>query len=522
MKKFFALLLFITLGVFGHCAASQPQDAKITILHTNDHHGHFWKNENGEAGLAAQKTLVDKIRQEVKGKGGAVLVLSAGDINTGVPESDLQDAEPDFTAMSAIGYDAMAIGNHEFDKPIEVLAQQKQWASFPFLSANIVKKSDGKPLYDAYKLFDLNGLKVAVFGLVAGDTYLLSNPEHLKTVDIKDPILVAKNLVPQLRKQADVVIAISHMGYYEGGKHGSNSPGDVTLAQSVAGIDIIVGGHSHTKLEKTVLQNGVIIIQANDQGKYLGRLDVAFKKGKLTEETYRLIPINLKKKVEVDGKSVRVFIEEEIPEDSALLALLTPYQDKGKDRLGIVIGSTTGEFEGERDIVRNRETNLGNLLARSQRLKVGADIGIINAGGIRASMASGNITYKDVLKVQPFSNTICTAVLSGKELKEYLAVAVNKTPGSGAFAQFDNVVIKLDGQTITSIMVDGKAVTDDGSYKIAINDFAARGGDGYMNIAGHPTFVNTGYVDADILREFVTLHSPLNPDDFKPTNDVIR
>jgi 5'-nucleotidase/UDP-sugar diphosphatase len=125
-------------------AYEKDKTYKITILHTNDHHGHFWRSEYGEYGLSAQKTLVDGIRKEVAAQGGSVLLLSGGDINTGVPESDLQDAEPDFRGMNLIGYDAMAVGNHEFDNPLSVLRQQEKWAKFPFLSANIYQKSTGE------------------------------------------------------------------------------------------------------------------------------------------------------------------------------------------------------------------------------------------------------------------------------------------------------------------------------------------------------------------------------------------
>jgi 5'-nucleotidase / UDP-sugar diphosphatase len=118
---------------------------KLTILHTNDHHGRFWKNSDGEYGLAARKTLIDQLRAEIKAGGGHSLLLDGGDVNMGVPESDLQDAEPDFKGMKAMGYDAMALGNHEFDKPLSTLAKQMEWAGFPMLSANIYK--DGKRAY---------------------------------------------------------------------------------------------------------------------------------------------------------------------------------------------------------------------------------------------------------------------------------------------------------------------------------------------------------------------------------------
>jgi 5'-nucleotidase/UDP-sugar diphosphatase len=525
MKKYFLFFLIILSLIISNCVTTpvvqKDIESQLTILHTNDHHGHFWKNRHGEGGFAAQKTLVDQIRKEVKSAGGHVLLLSAGDINTGMPESDLLDAKPDFKAMSAMGYDAMALGNHEFDKPLDVLKKQKNWATFPFLSANTVKKSTGKPLFDDYKIWDFEGLKVAVIGLTTPDTPILvaTNVEALK---FKDPVKVANKMIPKLRKKAAVVIALSHLGYYENAYHGSNAPGDVTLARSAPGIDVIVGGHSHDKTATPVTKKGTIIVQAADDGKYVGRLDLKIKSGVVSMQSYRLIPVNLKKKVKKGGKTVRVFIEEEIPEDPEMLALLTPFYEKGQRELTKVIGSTAGKFEGERKTVRSQETNLGNLIARTQRLKVGADLAVMNSGGIRTSIAKGDITYKDVLKVQPFSNSICLVTMTGKELKEYIEIAANKTKGSGAFAQFDNVKVVMKGDKLHRLKVGGDPVDDEKKYRIAINSFIAGGGDGYMKVKGLPTFVDSGFIDADILKEYIQKNSPLNPDDFAPTGDVIR
>jgi 5'-nucleotidase/UDP-sugar diphosphatase len=176
---------------------------------------------------------------------------------------------------------------------------------------------------------------------------------------------------------------------------------------------------------------------------------------------------------------------------------------------------------GERKIVRSQETNLGNLIARTQRLKVDADVAIMNSGGIRTSIAKGDITYKDVLKVQPFSNSICLVTLTGKELKKYCEIAANKKPGSGAYAQFDNANVVMKGESLESISVGGAPVDDTKKYRLAINSFIAAGGDGYMKVTGLPTFVDSGFIDADILKEYIQKNSPLNPDDFAPTGDVI-
>jgi 5'-nucleotidase/UDP-sugar diphosphatase len=211
---------------------------QFTLLHTNDHHGRFWPNRHGEYGLAARKTLVDKIRAEVKAAGGHSLLLSGGDINTGVPESDLQDAEPDFKAMNMLGYDAMAVGNHEFDNELGVIRKQQDWADFPFLAANIYDESSGKRLFSPYQMFDVGELNVAVVGFTTEDTKKLGNPEFMGGISFTTPVAEAAKLVPELRKQADLVIAVTHMGHYQDAAYGINAPGDVTLARSVLGIDV--------------------------------------------------------------------------------------------------------------------------------------------------------------------------------------------------------------------------------------------------------------------------------------------
>ena len=202
LKRGVALALFaaLSLGSLSAQAYEQDKTYKITILHTNDHHGHFWRNDYGEYGLAAQKTLVDGIRKEVAAEGGSVLLLSGGDINTGVPESDLQDAEPDFRGMNLIGYDAKAVGNHEFDNPLSVLRQQEKWSKFPFLSANIYQKSTGERLFKPWALFKRGGLKIAVIGLTTDDTAKIGNPEYFTDIEFRNPAAEAKLVIQELQQ----------------------------------------------------------------------------------------------------------------------------------------------------------------------------------------------------------------------------------------------------------------------------------------------------------------------------------
>ncbi|MCO4313182.1 bifunctional UDP-sugar hydrolase/5'-nucleotidase UshA [Pectobacterium versatile] len=514
----------------------------ITILHTNDHHGHFWHNDHGEYGLAAQKTLVDQIRQEVASKGGSVLLLSGGDINTGVPESDLQDAEPDFRGMNMVGYDAMALGNHEFDNPLSVLRQQEKWAKFPLLSANIYQKSTNQRLFKPYALFDKQGVKIAVIGLTTDDTAKLGNPEYFTDIEFRNPSTEAKQVVEQLRKseKPDVIIAATHMGHYDDGNHGSNAPGDVEMARSLpAGyLDMIVGGHSQDPVcmaqenKKQVdyvpgtpcapdRQNGTWIVQAHEWGKYVGRADFTFRNGELKLEHYQLIPINLKKKVEKDGKTERVFYTHEIAQDSDVMKMLTPFQEKGQAQLGIKIGSVKGKLEGDRNQVRFRQTNLAHVLLSAQLERAEADFAIMSGGGVRDSIESGDITYKDVLKVQPFANTLVYVNMKGSDVEKYLAVAANKKVDSGAYAQFLNVSLTADGQGVQNVKIKGEPLQADKIYRMATLNFNAMGGDGYPRLDNLPGYVNTGFVDAEVLKQYIEKHSPLDAEAYAPKGEIV-
>lgn len=517
----------------------QDQEYNLTILHTNDNHGNFWQNKYGERGMAARATLIKQIRSEVEGDGGSVLLLSGGDINTGVPESDLQDAEPDFIGMNMLGYDAMAVGNHEFDNPLDVLAKQEGWAEFPFLAANIYK--DGERMFDAYKVFDKQGIKIAVIGLTTEDTAKIGNPEYVGAVEFKDPKEEAKKVIAELKSKynPDVIIAATHMGHYQDGQHGSNAAGDVKLARYLneGDLDMIVGGHSQEPVCmeganeyasfkagdtcKPDVQNGTTIVQAHEWGKYVGRADYTFKNGEFTLKSYDLIPVNLKKKIKVDGKKVRVFIQDEISQDETVFNTLKPFQDKGQEALSVKIGSSNGDLIGERKIVRNNQTNLGRLIATAHMERAKADFGVMNSGGVRASIAGGDITYKDVLTVQPFGNIVTYVDMTGTEIQDYLDVVGTKTKDSGAYAQFAGLTMTVNGDTVSDVKISGKALNEKETYRFTIPSFNAAGGDGYPNITQHPAFVNTGYVDAEVLKDFIESKGAVDVTAFQPNGEIV-
>ncbi|MDO2437868.1 bifunctional UDP-sugar hydrolase/5'-nucleotidase UshA [Aeromonas veronii] len=523
---------------------------KLTILHTNDTHGRFWNNKEGEYGMAAQKTLVERLRAEAKAAGSEVLVLSGGDVNTGVPESDLQDAEPDFVAMNSIRYDAMAVGNHEFDNPLDVLEKQRKWAQFPMLSANIYDKASGKHYFDPYKVFKLDsGLKVAVLGLTTEDTSQLVDPNNVKTLEFRDPTTEAAALSKQIRdkKEANLVFAITHMGHYADGQHGSNAPGDVEMARKLptGTLDAIIGGHSQNpvcmepgstnKYAKfspgdTCLpdqQNGTWIMQAHEWGKYVGRAQFEYLKGKLTLTSYELIPVNLIKRnaknEPVDAKGVvtkdpaqMVLIQDEIIKDPELLSTLQVFQDKGEAELNVDIGATDGLLMGERKYVRYMQTNLGRLITTATTEKLKADFGIVNSGGVRASIQAGTISYRDVLTVHPFGNTVNKASMKGSELVTYLGKVATLT--GGGYPQFGGIDMQVNcgAKNVTINAIAGKAFDANGTYSFAIPSFSASGGDGYPVI----NTINAGLVDAGVLKEYVEMKQTISATDYQPKGEV--
>ncbi|MBE4299726.1 bifunctional UDP-sugar hydrolase/5'-nucleotidase UshA [Vibrio parahaemolyticus] len=515
---------------------------KLTVLHTNDHHGRFWQNKHGEYGMAARKTLIDDLRDEIQAEGGSVLLLSGGDINTGVPESDLQDAEPDFKGMSKIGYDAMALGNHEFDNPLDVLFKQQDWANFPMLSANIYDKKTGKRLFQPYAMFNKQGIKIAVIGLTTEDTAKLGNPEFIGQVDFRDPKAEAKELIAELKKteNPDLIFAVTHMGHYENGNRGINAPGDVALARYLneGDLDMIVGGHSQEPvcmegpnvIKKNFKpgdecqpdqQNGTYIVQAHEWGKYVGRADYEFRNGELSIVSYDLIPVNLKKKIKVDGQSQRVFVQDEITQDKAMLDFLRPFQEKGQSQLNVKIAESNGKLEGDRDVVRFQQTNLGRLIATAHMERAKADFAVMNSGGVRDSIEAGDITYKDVLTVQPFGNMVSYVDMSGQEVLDYLNIVATKPVDSGAYAQFAGISMRIENDKVTNVFIGNKQLRLDGRYRFTVPSYNASGGDGYPKIDTHPGYVNTGFTDAEVLKDYLESHSPIDVNEYAPSGEVM-
>jgi len=500
MKKVLIFTLVALIMAFSAFGATNY----LTILHVNDTHGHAWRfspyGNPDIGGFSAISTLVDQIKAEVRQNGGEVLFLHAGDVNTGVPESDQLDAAPDIVALNMLGLDVFTLGNHEFDKSREVLDKQMALAKFPMISANIYNSKDENPV-TPYVIKDLNGLKVALYGLTTEETAILE-PIYLGDWRFEDAVKVSENLIPKLEEEADIIVALTHLGYEE-----NDSPGRTTsneLAQAVEGIDVIVDGHSHTLFEEAPVYGDTILVQAGDWGKYLGRLDLVIVDGKVVSHKWQAIPINFKQGVkDSEGNTVYVCPDGEIAQDPKVLATMNYFYELGSEKLNEKIGETKINLDGERNDVRSKDTNLTNLIADGMIWKTDADIALQNGGGVRASIKPGEISYRDVLTVLPFGNTTYVMNLTGKEVMDLLEYVVSVPAGKGAFGHFGGLTFVYENNEIKDVMVGKESLDLNKTYKFVTNNYVAMGGDGYAVLAKIANGYDTGFVDADVMREYI-------------------
>ncbi|GAB3486681.1 5'-nucleotidase C-terminal domain-containing protein [Marinomonas epiphytica] len=517
------LLLCLGLLSLVGCASVQNyqpnwesgKEYKLTLIHTSDHHGHFWQSEQGEYGMAARATLIDNIREELLLGEGSALLLSAGDINTGQFESDVLFAEPDFKAMKLMGYDAMALGGHEFDQPLDVLQEQHAWAGFPFLAANVLNEKNNQPLFDAYHIFEVDTLKVAVVGFINKHALQLAPTEHLEGIEILPAAVVAQDLIPKLRQQADLVIALTQMG-------ANNVEESQKLAQAVPGIDIMITGQPHGALSSPITQNNTLIVQAAEWGKLVGRLDLVIQNGKVTDSHHELIPVNASAELEEKEKTAWQLTGEALEPSPEVLELLTPYLALGQEEMGYEIGYNEADFSGQTNALTYQETPLANLVTSAMKEKVKADIAISHAGEIQGDLPEGIINYFSVQAVLPSAHTIVYLELTSNELTNYLSAVATLPAGSEAFAHFSGIGFTMENGTAKKISVNGTKLSNDALYRVAINRYMARGNMGYPDMTSHPSYRDSGYLTAKALADYVQIHYPLEANQYRINNAVKR
>lgn len=445
----FCLILLIILCVpfaFG-------ETVEIRILYVNDFHGFAepYKPLGSEqmfGGIYYLSEIVNRLRNEKPS-----LLLSAGDMIQGSNWANLSEGKSVIELMNAMGFDAMVVGNHEFDFGKEVLRKRVSEADFPVLCSNI----EGFDILKPYVIKEISGIKIAIIGIVTEDTSVSTHPRNVVGLTFLSPENTIKKYIEELKDRVEIILVLSHMGHHA----------DRILAEKIKGIDVIVGGHSHTKVERPVLIGDTIIVQAWEHGKALGVLDLTIKDGKIIHFDGHLEEI----KPEI-GK-----------EDKAVKAIVDKYNNRVNAVLNEIIGEAQLDLDGEN--VRKKETNLGNLIADIIRKTAGADVAIINGGGIRTGIKKGEIKVKDVYSVLPFDNYIVAIKLSGKQIKETLEHGVSAIEeGAGRFPQVSGLKFTYNpfakpGFRVKEIFVGDRPLELDKEYIVATNDFLAAGGDGY-------------------------------------------
>ncbi|WP_353095967.1 5'-nucleotidase C-terminal domain-containing protein [Tissierella praeacuta] len=480
------LSLVLMLGIMIGSVPVFAEEAKVlTIVHVNDVHGRLNLDEReGSIGLARLKTKVD----ELKAKNPNLLLLNAGDTLHGAIDINITQGETMINLMNKIGFDAMVPGNHDFNYGYKRLLELKDKAEFPILGSNVIKESDDTSDFEPYKVFDVDGIKVGIFGLSTEETKYKSHPSNTEGIKFANPVEVAKKMVKELKdKKVDVIIAIAHLGVDE-----STESNVYDVAENVEGIDLIVDGHSHTELPKGEVKGDTLIVQAGSFLKNIGVVELEISEGKVSKKTAKLFGYN-------EGKDLKpnTSIEEEIKK----------VEEINKQFKEAVVGKSKVNLVGEREVVRKGESNLGNLLTDAMVKSTGADVALTNGGGIRASIPAGDIKVGDILTSFPFTNTLAVIEVTGEEIVQALEHGVDMYPeDAGHFPHISGMTFKLDGSKpvgsrTSDVKVNGKAVELKGKYKLVTNDFMASGGDGYTMFTGKP-FVAEGGLLSDVLIEY--------------------
>ena len=522
MRKVLALLLSVvmtlTLLVSSAWADEpKPLDGKTVILHTNDVHGSI----ELYAKVAAMK-------DDYKAQGAQVILADAGDYSQGTVYVSVNKGKDAVTMMNAAGYDVATIGNHEFDYGYAQLKSNLDSAVFKVVCANVLQ--DGSPVFDAYTMINKGGVQVAFVGLETPEAQTKANPALIQglTFLAGDEMYAAVQTQVDAARTAgaDIVIVLAHLGV-----DSSSEPNtSYDLYKKVSGIDFIIDGHSHTVMIKG--PNGEKIQSTGTALANVGAviIDNATKK----IESNQLIPIWHTEKVDENEVTVYDYTKSDETVANAAKAIIDPIDaDYDQKFAESAVDLNGAKAPGN----RTEETNLGDLITDAMMWAIktkapGVDmtnaVAITNGGGIRAAIAKGDITKKDVNTVLPFGNTLAVVYVKGSELLEALEVSTYCTPKSlGGFPQFAGMEVELNtaceydandttypGSTyfgpksinrITIKTVNGKAFDKDATYAVITNNFLAAGGDTYYAFAAAQTQFDTGLPLDEILMEYITL-----------------
>lgn len=442
------------------------QEVKITLLHTNDTHARIVesKTELGYSRIAAAFA-------DAKAKNPNTLLIDLGDTFHGLPIANIDQGASVVKLMNELGYSFMTTGNHDYNYGFDRLMELDRMAGFQILAANVYK--DGKRVFTPYSIQNIDGVRVAFFGLATPETAYKTDPKGIEGVSFTDPIVEARMVLSEIAGKYDVLVLLSHIGVDK-----SSDPTAIQLAQALPQIDVILDGHSHTSLADIQKENttGVLITSTGAYGAGLGVVDLVIGADrKVASKTARTITVANSPELKGDARIAQMITDLGKAQDAVLMQ---------------VVGKTAVALEGKREIVRTSQTNLGTLIANAMLYVTGADVALMNGGGIRDSIPAGDITKKQIFTIQPFGNYIQTGKVKGSEFKAILENGVGKLPApDGRFPHLANLTYTLDvskpaGDRVSNIMIGGKPVDPDKEYVLATLNFIFNGGDDYRMLVG--------------------------------------
>jgi 2',3'-cyclic-nucleotide 2'-phosphodiesterase (5'-nucleotidase family) len=453
------------------------------IFHTNDVHGHVSQETHQDGALAA--IGYDRLDAIVKSEKTPHLLLDAGDAISGVIFANARSGDLVARLLPKLGYDALAVGNHEFDYGYGRLLALEDTYGLPYLAANVTK-SDGSLLLTPFTVKEVGGLRVGIFGLTTPMTTTATDPRNVAGLEFGTPeevFAAARETVKTLRGQrADLVIALAHLG-----SEAYCEPSSIQLARNVPGIDLIVDGHSHSVLNGGVKEGDTLIVSTGAYLSHLGRVEVTKRDGGGHSLSAGLISAP-------EAQSV-------VP-DAGMTATLKTLDDELSATLNVIVARAPFDLDGAREHVRTESTNLGRLICESLIRATGADVGFLNGGSIRASIPKGDVTRGQVLWVLPYGNYICVVKMKGSDLLSALNFGLSR-PQAGRFPQFYGMTVNAveregrlaDGSPYTyyeaeTVTVGSGPLDEDAVYSVATNDFLAVGGDGFEVF---PRYAHSGF-----------------------------
>jgi len=468
-----ALCLGVLLTSLSGCSgipASQSSNLKkIVIVHSNDIHGRAWPflREDGKwlGGYAAQARLIEQIRQTAEKERAAFFLFSAGDVNTGVPESDFSDAEPDIKSMNLIGYDAMVIGNHDLDKGLETLQKQIKWAQFPVLAANLKIKSSHRTPWQNSLVLEKSGLRLGMIGITTDQILNLILPKYSKKLSVQDPISVTKRELTHINKNgADIVVVLSHLGLAQSGlglhQHVVND--DRNLARNIPDIDLIIGGHSHTFLDSGQREGNTLIVQAGYRGDFLGKVELLWdpQNRKVVSKKASLLEVN-----PINGSDPRI--------EETIKRFKTAYEAD----LSKPVFEAPEMIQGQRGRSQILELPLGNLICDALKTEMKTDFAFFNSGGIRSNLPKGLVRKRDILEAFPFRNSVATGTLKGKEVIALLNDGVNRGKLGGGVLQVSGLRYEIRDDKVVGAWVGENPIEPSKIYTFATNSYVIAAGD---------------------------------------------